>query len=54
MATEKPAHELLAENPDLSARDMRDLLMEYGAEGITASSLVSDRLEAEWRASGQR
>jgi hypothetical protein len=54
MATEKPAHELLEANQDLNARDMRDLLMEYGATGTVASALVDDRLQAEWRASGQR
>jgi hypothetical protein len=45
---------LLAANPDLGSRDMRDLLMEFGTDGITATELTQDRREAEWRASGQR
>lgn len=36
--------QLLAANPGLSQRDMRDLLMEYGADGVTASQLTEDRL----------
>jgi len=46
---ERQQDALLAANPDLSARDMRDLLMEYGADGPTASELVSDRLDREHR-----
>lgn len=34
---------LLAANPELSYRDMRDLLMEYGFDGITAGRLASGR-----------
>jgi hypothetical protein len=37
------AEKLLTANPELSARDARDLLMEYGFDGITASSLTQDR-----------
>lgn len=57
MATDRPDRQLLQlleENPDLSARDMRDLLMEYGAAGTVASALVDDRLQAEWKQTGQR
>ena len=45
---------LLAANLRLSSTDMRDLLMEFGTDGITATELTQDRREAEWRASGQR
>lgn len=35
---------LLTANPGLSYRDMRDLLMEYDCDGITAGQLCEDRL----------
>lgn len=34
---------LLAGNPDMDYRDMRDLLMEYGTDGITAGELAEGR-----------
>jgi hypothetical protein len=34
---------VLDASPELSDRDMRDLLMEYGADGGTASALVARR-----------
>jgi hypothetical protein len=34
---------ILTENPDLSYRDARDLLMEYGADGQTAGELADGR-----------
>ena len=37
------AGNLLASNPDLNYRDMRDLLMEYGVDGRTAGSLAEGR-----------
>lgn len=45
---------LLAANPGLGSTDMRDLLMEFGTDGIEATELTQARREAEWRASGQR
>jgi hypothetical protein len=41
--TEAQAEKLLAQNPGLSYRDMRDLLMEYGVDGITAGELAEGR-----------
>lgn len=37
------AEKILAANPGLSQRDMRDLLMEWEFDGITASRLTEDR-----------
>jgi hypothetical protein len=34
---------LLADNPELSYRDTRDLLMEHGADGWTAGELAAGR-----------
>lgn len=34
---------LLADNPELDYRDARDLLMEYGVEGITAGRMAEGR-----------
>jgi hypothetical protein len=45
---------LIAANPGLGSRDMRDLLMEFGADGGNATELTQARREAEWRESGQR
>lgn len=48
------ARELLAANPELHSADMRDLLMEFGVDGLTATELTQARRDAEWRESGQR
>jgi hypothetical protein len=40
---------LLAANPGLGSTDMRDLLMEYGADGAAATALTQDRRDAEQR-----
>jgi len=45
---------LIAANPGLGSRDMRDLLMEFGADGVTATDLTQARREDEWRLNGQR
>ena len=47
MARRNTAEKLLADNPGLSARDMRDLLIEYEVDAATASDLTAGRLAAE-------
>lgn len=34
---------IAAQNPGLSYRDLRDLLMEHGADGDTAGRIAQDR-----------
>ena len=42
-ATAKELRKLVTANPRLSYRDMRDLLMEYGADGPAASDLAGNQ-----------
>jgi hypothetical protein len=39
----KQLAKVLAQNPGLDYRDTRDLMMEYGADGITAGKLAEGR-----------
>ena len=52
--SEPSAGALLAANPQLGSRDMRDLLMEFGADGVRATELTQARRDAEHREGGQR
>jgi hypothetical protein len=47
MISQATARKLQAKNPDLSARDMRDLLMEHGAGSVQASEMTAGRLASE-------
>lgn len=51
--TQKQMTKIAAQHPEMSARDLRDLLMEHGADGITASEQVAGRLADEHARDGR-
>jgi len=43
---DKEIARVLADNPGLDYRDLRDLLMEYGVDGIEAGRLAEGRADS--------